>query len=73
MNLRLRPKLLAELAPGTRVVSFNFDIGDWEPTTMIRVEVSGRTIPVYLWVVPARPSGSTFARECEENCMPSRG
>ena len=54
VNVRLRPKLLAELAPGTRVVSFNFDMGDWEPTTMIRVDVSGRAVPVYLWVVPAR-------------------
>jgi precorrin-6B methylase 2 len=52
VNLRLRPKLLAELAPGTRVVSFNFDMGDWEPASVIRVDVSGRTTPVYLWVVP---------------------
>jgi precorrin-6B methylase 2 len=54
VNLRLRPKLLAELQPGTRVVSFNFDMGDWEPTAMIRVDVSGRTTPVYLWVVRSR-------------------
>jgi precorrin-6B methylase 2 len=52
VNLRLRPKLLAQLAPGTRVVSFNFDMGDWEPASVIRVDVSGRTTPVYLWVVP---------------------
>lgn len=54
VNLRLRPKLLAELRPGTRVVSFNFDMGDWEPVAMIRVDVSGRTTPVYLWVVRSR-------------------
>ena len=54
VNLRLRPKLLAELATGTRVVSFNFDMGDWEPTAMLRVDVNARTTPVYLWVVPGR-------------------
>lgn len=54
VNLRLRPKLLAELPPGTRVVSFNFDMGDWEPTAMIRVDVNARITPVYLWVVPSR-------------------
>ena len=54
VNLRLRPKLLAELAPGSRVVSFNFDMGDWEPTAVIRVDVSGRAVPVYLWVVGRR-------------------
>jgi SAM-dependent methyltransferase len=54
VNLRLRPKLQADLRPGTRVVSFNFDMGDWEPRAMIRVDVNGRTTPVYLWVVPDR-------------------
>jgi ribosomal protein L11 methylase PrmA len=54
MNIRLAPKLQAELRPGTRVVSFDFDMGDWEPGAMIRVDVSGRTTPVYLWVVPER-------------------
>jgi SAM-dependent methyltransferase len=54
INLRLRPKLLAELRPGARVVSFNFDMGDWEPAAMIRVDVSGRAVPVFLWMVPSR-------------------
>ena len=54
VNLRLRPKLLAELRPGTRVVSFDFDMGEWEPQAVIRVDVNGRTTPVYLWVVPER-------------------
>jgi hypothetical protein len=54
VNLRLRPKLEAELAPGTRVVSFNFDMGDWEPASMLRVDINGRTTPVYLWVVKPR-------------------
>ena len=47
-NLKLRPKLLQELKPGTRIVSHNYDMGDWKPE---RVEqVNGSTI--YLWVVP---------------------
>lgn len=54
VNLRLRPKLERELSPGTRVVSFNFDMGDWEPASMLRVDINGRTTPVYLWVVRPR-------------------
>ncbi len=50
VNQRLRPKLLAELAPGTRVVSYGFDMGDWAPERS--VEVGSST--VYLWVVPRR-------------------
>jgi SAM-dependent methyltransferase len=54
VNLRLRPKLERELPPGTRIVSFNFDLGDWEPASMLRVDINGRTTPVYLWVVKPR-------------------
>lgn len=50
LNLRLRPKLLAELRPGTRIVSHGFDMGDWRPEQV--VEVGNNTI--YLWVVPPR-------------------
>ncbi|HEY7039254.1 MAG TPA: methyltransferase domain-containing protein [Methylomirabilota bacterium] len=54
VNLQLRPKLLAELRPGTRIVSFNFDMGDWRPYAWIRADVNGRALPIYLWVVPPR-------------------
>jgi SAM-dependent methyltransferase len=50
VNLKLRPKLLDELKPGTRVVSHAFDMGDWKPDKT--VEVEGRTI--YYWVVPEK-------------------
>jgi len=50
VNLRLRPKLLRELKPGTRVVSYYWDMGDWPPNR--RIEVNGD--PIYLWIVPAR-------------------
>ncbi len=48
VNLKLRPKLLAELRPGTRVVSHWHDMGDWKPDRTIEVE--GR--PLYLWTIP---------------------
>jgi SAM-dependent methyltransferase len=48
VNLRLRPKLLRELKPGSRIVSHSFDMGDWEPQKTEQVE--GRTI--YYWTVP---------------------
>lgn len=50
LNLKLRPKLLKELAPGTRVVSHAFSMGDWKPERTM--EVGGTT--VYLWRIPPR-------------------
>ena len=50
VNLQLRPKLLSELRPGTRIVSHAFDMGDWKP---VRTEKVG-TSTVYYWVVPER-------------------
>jgi hypothetical protein len=51
LNVKLRPRLLAELKPGTRIVSHQFDMGSWKPDR--KVELNGRTI--YLWTIPARP------------------
>jgi SAM-dependent methyltransferase len=51
VNLRLRPRLLAQLRPGTRVVSYMHDMGDWKPEREVEV-VGGRK--VYLWIVPQR-------------------
>ena len=50
VNMKLRPKLLSELKPGTRVVSHNYDMGDWKPDQT--VELEGHT--VYLWTVKER-------------------
>ena len=52
LNLKVRPKLLRELKPGTRVVSHAFSMGDWNPERT--AEVGGTT--VYLWRIPARKS-----------------
>ena len=50
INLKLKPKLLKELKPGTRVVSHRFSMGTWKPE--IEILAGGR--PVYLFVVPER-------------------
>lgn len=50
LNLKLQPKLLRELAPGTRIVSHAFDMGQWKPEQ--ELEINGRHI--YFWTVPAR-------------------
>ncbi len=50
VNMRLRPNVLSQLKPGSRVVSHAFDMGDWKPDKVERV--NGRT--VYLWTIPER-------------------
>jgi precorrin-6B methylase 2 len=50
VNLKLRPILLKQLKPGTRIVSHAFDMGDWKPEQ--KIEVSGSTI--YFWTVPEK-------------------
>ena len=50
VNMKLRPRLLAELRPGTRIVSHAFDMGDWKPLETHKVGSS----TVYYWVVPER-------------------
>jgi precorrin-6B methylase 2 len=50
LNLKLRPKLMRDLQPGTRVVSHAFNMGDWKPERS--ADVAGSN--VYLWRVPAR-------------------
>lgn len=43
VNLKLRPVLLDSLEPGTKIVSHNFDMGDWKPDKRIRVDHKGLT------------------------------
>jgi hypothetical protein len=62
VNMQLRPKLLL-LRPGTRIVSHDFDMGDWAPDKMVVVDAPDKPIGlekksrVHLWVVPARVEG----------------
>jgi SAM-dependent methyltransferase len=55
VNLRLRPKLFSELKPGARVVSHNYDMGDWEPQEVEEVEIGGTTHYIYYWTIPEKP------------------
>ena len=63
VNMQLRPRILA-LRPGTRIVSHDWDMGDWQPDKTIVVEAPDKTIGrekvsrLHLWVVPARVEGA---------------
>ena len=58
INLKLRPKLLRELQPGTRLVSNTFDMGDWKPDKQATVgeeyQEDFLSHRLFLWLVPAR-------------------
>jgi hypothetical protein len=62
VNLELRPRLL-DLKPGTRLVSHDFDMGDWKPDNHVKMDTpakyggAGGTSEIYYWVVPARVAG----------------
>lgn len=49
LNVKLRPKLFEQLKPGTRIVSHDFDMGEWKPERVVQTE-EGSTI--YYWVIP---------------------
>jgi tRNA G37 N-methylase Trm5 len=48
VNLKLRPKLISQLKPGSRIVSHSFDMGEWKPDKTVDA-AGGR---IYLWVIP---------------------
>lgn len=54
INVELRPRLLSQLRPGTRIVSHAFDMGDWKADKQL--QLSG--IDIYKWVVPAQIAGT---------------
>jgi hypothetical protein len=53
LNLKLRPKLL-DMKPGTRIVSHQFNMDDWQPDEVTNIE--GRR--AYFWLVPAKVAGT---------------
>jgi len=58
VNMRLRPKLLTDLKPGTRLVSHSFEMGEWRPDKTTVVTTSfGDERDVHFWVVPANVTG----------------
>lgn len=52
LNVMLRPKLLRELRPGSRIVSHDFRMGDWQPEKAVRVPWKNLYRTVYVWTVP---------------------
>src|SRR5215831_8983399 len=65
MMNNLRPKFLKELHPGTRIVSHDFDLGDWKPDRTVEVDTPEKydiagiwTSNVHLWIVPAAVQGA---------------
>lgn len=53
INEQLRPRLLSELRPGSRVVSHAFDMGDWKPDDSRKVG----NVNIYKWIIPASVAG----------------
>lgn len=51
VNLKLKPKILSQLKPGSRVVSHDFDMGEWQAEKVVNV---GDSDTVYLWRIPER-------------------
>jgi SAM-dependent methyltransferase len=64
VNAALRPKILSEMKPGTRVVSHDYGMGTWLPDAQETISAPDKTVgavkesTVYLWIVPARVQGS---------------
>ncbi len=62
VNLQLRPSLLA-LKPGTRIVSHDWDMGDWRPDRTTELDVPDKQVGrekksrVHVWIVPAQVAG----------------
>jgi len=53
VNIKLRPRILKELRPGARVVSHDWDMGDWRADQ----EVKLGNKKIFMWVVPASVEG----------------
>jgi SAM-dependent methyltransferase len=51
LNLRLRPRLWAELRPGTRVISYVHNMGDWAPRQTLRVQGKSGQRDLYMWTI----------------------
>ena len=54
LNVLLRPKLLRELRPGSRIISHDFRMGDWKPEQTVRVPWGKLYRTVYVWTVPRK-------------------
>lgn len=66
VNLRLRPKLFRDLAPGTRVVSHAFHMDDWDHDKLVK-HPKARKESIYYWAIPAGVGGVWTWRAESEN------
>ena len=63
VNLMVRPKLFRELRPGARIVSHDYDMGQWKPDALLTLDVPDKPVghekvsKVFYWVVPANVTG----------------
>jgi hypothetical protein len=62
INMELRPRILAQMRPGTRIVSHDFDMGQWKPDLHREIAVPNKSYgppvsQIYLWYVPADFTG----------------
>lgn len=55
LNLKLRPILFSQLQPGTQILSLDFDMGDWQPQEVIRLEHLEEEPTIYYWKIPKAP------------------
>jgi SAM-dependent methyltransferase len=64
LNIKLAPRILEQLRPGARVVSHDWDLGDWPPDHQETMPAPDKAVgvsresKVFLWIVPARVQGS---------------
>jgi Methyltransferase domain len=64
VNMALRPRILAELRPGARVVSHDYGMREWQPDAEAKVAAPDKSVGlrkesmVYLWIVPAKVEGA---------------
>ena len=63
LNIKLAPRILAQLRPGARVVSHDWDLGDWRPDHQETMPAPDKAVgisresKVFMWIVPARVQG----------------
>jgi hypothetical protein len=68
VNLQVRRRLIEQLRPGTRIVTHDYDFGDWEPDISMVVAAADKPVgvdrksKVFFWVVPERAAGDWTAR-----------
>ena len=76
VNLMMRPRLFAMLKPGTRVVSHDYDMGEWPPDQSFTMDAPGKPVgrdqksKVFYWVVPAKASGKWVWRSAADGGSP---